>query len=1339
MNKRNFLLDFALKSKYNFFACLVALLVLIFAVSSITYSWIEGATSLIISSGSDSNVYDGTNNAVILKAQPSETDKVLNLSQYIDPSRCCLAPARGVVDKATNTVKVQFLKDDTDDTTSDDSFRDADTNDISNNYIFFETKVKPNDDISNYKFTLGNIDIPSIKVAISVLDSNRKPLSCTVSTAKNVNDAQIACGGLNGGTEYILQFRIWNDVTEDSYSTENLGNDAKIKFTLAPQANFVTLYLRDYTNSETKLKLLSDKTVKVVAGGKEAVGSKTDKSVYDQYEFAKVSQDSLNDVQFVAYNTDGTEFARWDLRGNDVAENSIYNVYGSAASSKTYGTFGELKKVSLVDKSAENLLKTDKAVTMTNGTESYAMYYGTSSTDFSTYVPTTATNFKFNNSTYYAEEASAATSATPIYYILGESQTEDNNKTKCVGFWSGSAYTSFNTITIIDRTGGRLVDKNANTVYVSYPDSGFSTVAGKLYKASYDSANKQWTIVATNSSFTNNEEGMVWTFKAYDSSGNETYLWQKEGRKAQNSTKYTFITADSADSDGTWGRYEVSQIDERILYNEDNSERLVSFYGGITSAWTVNNIYLSDSSANDSHIVEHDKSGKELSDPIKINDQPFKIAKFTDVTPNKYYLKQDFNWSGLQFESATQNVQGGKFYGIYKPGNSNTPMVQPAITGATTLGGKSSNNASSPISLLRGSVAFNTETSSAKSLLGENLYIEYFICKNGDENTSDYYCINPSVLDDGSEGDNCLKVASTSTSKTYDFTTDASLNAFIDSHGGDNTTFTLKTVLTDGTVYYVADTDYFKFIGAAQLVNVKLNTVDHATATVTYGASTSGTINEGDNCDILQESEITLNVVADSGYEFEKFVIYESDGTTEIETINNNNYIYTLTDKDIIIQAFVKEKTSRTVYLCDVNNSYTSAPRIWYWYANGSTTEALLEQHCKWEDRPTMTLVKNSKALYGYNIYEYTMPTDCASQSVKHDCTKANKFKFNDDDVTCNDLTKNMYVNRAGGSYSAAGWYTFPPSSVSNHYTVTYSNPDNGTIAVTKNGNSGVSSGAAVDDGTPLTITVTPNSGHAVESITVNGTTYTSFTGGDFTDQGNGTIVGTYTVNGADVTISAVMKSSSSTARTIYFKNTADWTTVKAYYWGGNPNTGSGDFPGNSMTKVSGTDDIYSIDIDSSVKLIIFNPGSDDGKTNNLNVPTDGKNFYTYNATDKTDNMWSVYSGSSGGSTKTINVYVVSHIYKSGDVAKYKVRCVGGSNNGKDVSCTDKNSTKTHDVGYWSSAQTFHYLTAEVPADTTEFKFHIDDRWFGSNAKIADYNTVYIFNYDGDKATYTSE
>lgn len=1204
MNKRNFLLDFALKSKYNFFACLVALLVLIFAVSSITYSWIEGATSLIISSGSNSMVYDGTNNAVNLKAQPLETDKVLNLSQYIDPSSCCLAPARGVEVKDANTVKVQFLKDDAADTTSDDSFRDADTNDISNNYIFFETKVKPNDDISNYKFTLGNIDIPSIKVAISVLDSNRNPLSCTVSTAKNVNDAQIACGGLNGSTEYILQFRIWNDVTEDSYSAENLGKDANIKFTMAPQANFVTLYLRDYTNSETKLKLLSDKTVKVVAGGKEAVGSKTDKSVYDQYEFEKVSQDSLNDVQFVAYNTDGTEFARWDLSGNAVAENSIYNVYGSAASSKTYGTFGELKKVSLVDKSAENLLKADKAVTMTSGTESYVMYHGTSSTDFSTYVPTTATNFKFNNSTYYAEEASAATSTTPIYYILGESQTEDNNKTKCVGFWSGSAYTSFNTITIIDRTGGRLVDKNANTVYVSYPDSGFSTVAGKLYKASYDSANKQWTIVATNSSFTNNEEGMVWTFKAYDSSGNETYSWQKEGRKAQNSTKYTFITADSADSDGTWGTYEVSQLNPYILY--ENSEKLVSFYGGVLSSWgfDYNDFAISKEETTDSS--KYVQTSKYKVNAYKASDNnTYHVAKFTNVESYKYWLKHNPpQWNGRQISEA---AKGGAFYGIYH-GNSGSPLINSAISGATTLGGKTSNNASSPISLLRGPVAFTTVTSSVKSLLDENLYIEYFICKNGDENTSDYYCINPSVLDDGSEGDNCLKVASTSTSKTYDFTTDASLKAFIDSHGGDNTTFTLKTVLTDGTVYYVADTDYFKFTGADRLVNVKLNTVDHATATVTYGTSTSGTINEGDDFDILQGSEITLNVVADSGYEFEKFVIYESDGTTEIETINNHNYIYTLTDKYIVIQAFVKEQSHQYIYLQNEAN-WSGTPQVHVWVGGDSI--------CAWNDsKSNMTLVSG-------NIWKYEIPArNPAYANVKFHQGNANVPQTRDLVLKLGYIYNNKTNKWSDQPYEPSG---------TTSYTVTYSQPANGTIAVTKSDNSGVSNGATVGDGTQLTITETPNSDFAVESITVNGTSV------GFTDQGNGTTVGSYTVNGADVTISAVMKSSSSTARTIYFKNTADWTTVKAYIWDDNNiSSPPASFPGKDMTVVDSANGIYSITIsDDNLDRIIFtnkltdNAGGD--QSGDLTIPTDGKDLFTWDSNVADNGTWSKYSSSSGG------------------------------------------------------------------------------------------------------------
>ena len=243
MNERNFILDFALKSKYNFFACVVALLVLVFSVSSITYSWIEGATSLQIKSGK-ATVYAGSDMAVKLLAQPTGTDATLSLANYIDPAKCSLAPAKGTID-ANNNIVVKFLKDNAADTSSDDSFRDATTDDISNNYIFFETKIKPIDDISSYEFKSGSsLSVSSLKLGISLLSADRRTIYYSnIFTAAQVAEHPIACSGLTGGTEYILQFRIWNDVTGDGYTSTPSNYNSAIKFTLAPQGNFTTLSL----------------------------------------------------------------------------------------------------------------------------------------------------------------------------------------------------------------------------------------------------------------------------------------------------------------------------------------------------------------------------------------------------------------------------------------------------------------------------------------------------------------------------------------------------------------------------------------------------------------------------------------------------------------------------------------------------------------------------------------------------------------------------------------------------------------------------------------------------------------------------------------------------------------------------------------------------------------------------------------------------------------------------------------------------------------------------------------------------------------------------------------
>ncbi len=83
---------------------------------------------------------------------------------------------------------------------------------------------------------------------------------------------------------------------------------------------------------------------------------------------------------------------------------------------------------------------------------------------------------------------------------------------------------------------------------------------------------------------------------------------------------------------------------------------------------------------------------------------------------------------------------------------------------------------------------------------------------------------------------------------------------------------------------------------------------------------------------------------------------------------------------------------------------------------------------------------------------------------------------------------------------------------------------------------------------------------------------------------------------------------------TVYFKNTANWGVVNAYYW---PKGGDGPvaWPGTAMTKVE--DNIYSIDVPAGNNCIIFNNGST--QTGDLDIPG-ANSIYDFST-----NKWDVY------------------------------------------------------------------------------------------------------------------
>lgn len=105
-----------------------------------------------------------------------------------------------------------------------------------------------------------------------------------------------------------------------------------------------------------------------------------------------------------------------------------------------------------------------------------------------------------------------------------------------------------------------------------------------------------------------------------------------------------------------------------------------------------------------------------------------------------------------------------------------------------------------------------------------------------------------------------------------------------------------------------------------------------------------------------------------------------------------------------------------------------------------------------------------------------------------------------------------------------------------------------------------------------------------------------------------------------------------------------------------------------------------------------------------------------------------------------VNVNVISYIYDEGPRNNFTIHYWNKSGFVGDAKCNYLGKTKMYNVGYWGTAQKFYQYEVEIPDGATGFKFHIGDKWFGvADGDLSKSNTVYIFNYSGDKALYTKE
>ena len=1073
MKQRNFILEFAFKTKYNFFACIMAILVLIFSVSSITYAWIEGATSLTLNGAA--KVYTDADAAVKLSAD-SATNNTLSLSSYIDPSLVCLAPASGEINETTKQIDVKF------------GTRPENTNDISNNYLFFEVKVKCADLVTGLAFSGSSIKIndanaENIKTGVTLLNAaDRSVVTSGIYSAAEIASGVTAVDGMTDGGEYILQFKIWNE------GTANAGSEVAVNLTLVTQRAATTIYLKDYTNTATADSALNGKTVRIKSGEDviNITPSKSEDNITYTFENVPDKYIKLNNLTFEAVDSNDTVYASWK-NVPITKETTSYTVYGDPK--KSYGTTGNVSLVTLSDASYENLLKLDgNDVTIDNGVlngsvnESYAMRK-VSDKKYTAYVPAGSVDktVTFSNGKHSVSGTYSTTNKN--YYIFGEKESSEPVK-PCIGFFSSSETILTNnvqTITIRDMTTASLIS-NGYSVYASYP--GFGSTNGDLYKAYYDTTANSWKINAyysdTDDANKFSIDGKVWSFKA--TNGTNEHIWNDSNtnNKPSGKSTYYFTTANGESSTGTW-EYNESGIDRDILTGAK-----VSFYGGIQSNWDNwdSFIYLKDTNGDNGNVIQKYSDFISLKKTFTFDNSSvtvtFSSAAFTNVTLAQYKLSHQSGWGGFLIED--NPVQGGKFYGVWnKEMNKDKLLNLPAITGATTINTKNGDTESSPVSIEQGSdkVNFVTATNGNKSVADYDLYVEYYICPKAsvtDKNA--YECLNPYVPTADPKG---TKVENLSASAPLD------LSAYAQ---GD---YVIKTVLTDGKVYYIANVDYLTITAPRAKRNVILEAVQggSGTAKVTYeGGEISSTSIASANASIAEGKDLTITITPDTStknYVFEKIEIYE--GETLKYTLQKNGSTFTIPTSsteehpDITIKPYVKELVITKVYLYDVNGTFNSEnkPQIWYWSNtksdNSGTSIGLASNHYdNYDSRPSMELVDGFN-----NIWVFTFPSNCS----EHNCSTANMFRFGGGNgfVYRADTTKNMYNNSTGE------WTDFSLN------TVTINPAENAKIEATYKGNTktveanGTAQTFNVISGDSITLNATPTDNTGYYDVTWTGGT----------------------------------------------------------------------------------------------------------------------------------------------------------------------------------------------------------------------------------------------------------
>ncbi|MGN1467226.1 MAG: starch-binding protein [Ruminococcus sp.] len=968
MKKRKF--NFKTKNKLNLNLSFLALSLLLISIISMTYCWIEGSSSI--------NVTNGTNNVTVgnpysaVNIDASYPLNSINLTNYIDNSdKLFLAPAR------LNSGALQIK--------NGSVYRAATTNDIGNNYIEFDVKFNLETEHEFYftdgsAITVNGSTDNSIKVALK-LDTN--PISDVFNASLNNTSGKRTAFVATGGS-HTLKVIIWNDCNTAGYDAL-AGKTVNFDFELAAKSHTTTLTFVDRTANKSAENLASGKTMKVAAQVNGQTKYFTMTAGNDNsYSASKIPISSLPTAEFQCYNG-STLVAKWN--GSGASENGTYTAYGSVFSSTLNGTgtWKDVVKIKLKDLSYS---KTFNGATIYSetlytsyGVDKYEMY--AKDNVYTAYIPKESFgsseviyfNAANGDDAYFTiadtSQVNDIASQTEITYsVFGKTSTVgEKGDYQFVGDWySGTV----DTIVFRDKTTDNSVINNAPNLKVSFAETAG---VGNLYFADFNSADKKWYM-----NVPTDEMGL--TFKAYANAtdAESQYSWDGSSRTKTNEQYIYTAYTDGTAITGTWN-YTGSEVDpcpQSIL----NGTK-VSFYAG--NNWGGTTMYIASENTNSAY-----DQMQSATNTITYDSKTYNYGSFAEVDSKNYYIKQNLSWAGKQIG---ENAQGGAFYGLYSSNSVNYIAKNSATTAKTTPSATEVELNST------GLTVSTTDFSSITSAVGTDLYVQHFIKGPKD---SEYKLLFTSD-----------KIAAK---------TDVIQTNVPDEYAQTVGTLTVKTVLTDGTVYYVADTD--SVVVKDSTVTTKRtvyfdNTNSNWSKVYAYAWQDSNSSNKNSAWPGVEMTKVSGNIYSitldDDNWDKIIFNPGSSSGQTGNLTIMGDGYVFTYDSSKTDKGTWSKygggpETDTRTIYL---TGSYTGTPTIWYWYIDSNNSETKLAENdgFSWSG-PTMTKVSD-------NVWSYKLSGDSA---------KANRFMFNGDNSSAIVLSDDNIANSQFlYDSSSKTWSTYSP------------------------------------------------------------------------------------------------------------------------------------------------------------------------------------------------------------------------------------------------------------------------------------------------------------------------